>query len=277
MTAGIEWVWADEGDQVPPADRGLAYGHGVFETIRVQPAGLLLEDYHRDRLLQGCRALGIGFDGTGFDLWRSEALGRGLLETAGEGRILKLTVTAGSGGRGYRMPSPLLPRVITATTPAPPIPAPGSAVRVRSCAQRARLNPSLPGLKTLERLDQVLASAELGNDDFEGLMFDSGGYPLEGTRTNIFVPVEDELVTPPADQLAVMGTLRRWLGVVLPGLGWQLVERTVTPDMIRQNGLLLGNSVMGLVPATMVDDVRLPVGHRAQEMRDEVSVLLGLD
>lgn len=174
------------------------------------------------------------------------------------------------------MPAEAVPRVVTATGALPGVPAPGDRVRVRRCRQCVRINPERQGLKSLERLDQVLASTELNADDFEGLMFDSRGYPVEGTRTNIFIPVGDRLVTPPATHLAVVGTLRTWLASALPGLGLRLAEQEVTSTMIRENGLLLGNSVMGLVNATMLDEETLPVGRSAQKLREDVSVLLGL-
>jgi len=187
MTAGIEWVWADEGDSVPPHDRGLAYGHGVFETMRFGSEGLLLEEYHRDRLLHGCHELKIPFSSDDFQQWLTAAGHRRLLDAQGSGRILKLTVTAGSGGRGYRMPATPCPRVITATAPLPEPPALGDPIRVRGCQQCVQPRGQRQGLKTLERLDQVLASTELASADFEGLMNDRNGYPLEGTRSNIFV------------------------------------------------------------------------------------------
>lgn len=276
MAERVEWLWVDDGDAVPADDRGLAYGQGVFETMRAGGDGLLLESYHRDRLLRGCRALGIPFDTTDFDRWRASAAERGLLAAPSPGRFLKLTVTAGSGGRGYRPPATPRPRVITATAPLPPLPMPGETVRVRECAHAVQPPPGRQGLKTLERLDQVLASSELADDDFEGLMTDPSGAPLEGTRSNIFVLFGATLVTPPSSGLAVEGTLRRWLDANLPELGLQLLEQDLTGRLIRENGLLLGNSVMGLVNATELGGHSLPVSPYAAWLQARIGDWLGL-
>lgn len=276
MTGSLDWVWTDDGDSVPPGDRGLAYGQGVFETMRVGPDGPVLEQYHCERLLRGCQALGIPFARTDFDQWRAAADRRGLLVASRPGLFLKLTVTAGSGGRGYRPPSVPCPRVITSTAPLPQPPAIDSPVRVRECRQCVQLHPGRQGLKTLERLDQVLASTELSSDEFEGLMNDSRGHPLEGTRSNIFVPMGETLATPPAGGLAVQGTLRRWLGENLPAMGLRLVERDLTRSIIRENGLILGNSVMGLVNATELDGHCLPVRRDASRLCEGVANWLGL-
>ena len=276
MAVGFDWVWADDGDCVPPDDRGLAYGQGVFETIRIGPGGPVLEKYHRDRLLRGCRALGIPFDGADLDQWRAAADARGLLCSPEHGRFLKLTVTAGSGGRGYRPAATPRARVITATAPLPQPPATGETIRVRTCQQCVQSRSERQGLKTLERMDQVMASMELASDDFEGLMNDSGGYPLEGTRSNIFVLKGGMLLTPPAERLAVAGTLREWLGARLPELGLCLVERKLTRAMIHDNGLILGNSVMGVVNATELDGHVLPVSAPAARLHEDVANWLGL-
>jgi len=74
-----EWIWPGNDPVVPSDDRGLAYGHGVFETLRVTPAGPVLLEAHRERLLAGCHALGIPFDADGLDAWQQQAAERGLL------------------------------------------------------------------------------------------------------------------------------------------------------------------------------------------------------
>ena len=80
-------------------DRGLAYGQGVFETIRIAAGIPLLWDAHLVRLQRGCDRLKIPL------VNYMEALASDALRLA-EGRdeaVLKVIVTAGVGGRGYRM------------------------------------------------------------------------------------------------------------------------------------------------------------------------------
>ncbi len=78
-------------------DRGLAYGDGLFETLRVSAAGATpLWPRHRARLLAGAERLGIPVDADALERCRAEALA----DAAGAG-VLKLTLTRGPGGRGY--------------------------------------------------------------------------------------------------------------------------------------------------------------------------------
>jgi 4-amino-4-deoxychorismate lyase len=46
-------------NSLPTTDRGLQYGDGVFETIRLLEGQPLLWPEHRQRLLRGCARLGI--------------------------------------------------------------------------------------------------------------------------------------------------------------------------------------------------------------------------
>ena len=268
-----EWLWPDDAMLVPPDDRGLAYAQGVFETLRVGPQGPVLLEAHCQRLLAGCRALGIPFEADGLAEWRQQAQARGLLQPSAPA-VLKLTVTAGSGGRGYRPPGSVEPRVITSVSGAPEPPREG--VRVRGCRQSLAIGGPARGFKTLARLEQVLASAELGAEDFEGLMAsgDDAGW-IEGTRTCLFSLSGQTLITPPREKLAVAGTLRDWIVNNPQRLGLQPETRPLMPSDIEAHGLLLGNSVMGLVPVSEYEGTGVQVSDAARQLIERVNRELG--
>ena len=52
-------------DAVPANDRGLAYGDGVFETMRVDAGALPLWARHRARLIEGARQSNTPANGAG--------------------------------------------------------------------------------------------------------------------------------------------------------------------------------------------------------------------
>lgn len=276
MSEACQWLWpADEG-ALPTDDRGLAYGDGVFETLRVTASGAVLLDAHRERLLRGCDALDIPFFREHWDDWRQRATALGLLQPDGSDRVLKVTVTRGSGGRGYKRPSPTVPRVLTTCHSAPPLPS--AAVNLQLCRQSVHVAPHRAGLKTLERLDQVMASLELRGTAFEGLMPDASGYIAEGTRCNlILLQGKDELLTPPARTLAVRGTLRDWLLERSSDYGFYMHEGLVSLNAIRQaQGVALVNSVFGMVTAASLDEQRLNRSEALEKLAQRVNQQLGL-
>ena len=269
----VSWHWPDA-PGIPVDDRGLAYGDGLFETIRIIEGGAVLLDRHRDRLLAGCQALGIPFERADYEQWLDAAYSRGLLQASGGDRVLKLTLTRGSGGRGYRAPAQPQPRLITGVAPAPEIPK--EPVSLRICRQPVRPAPGRVGFKTLERLDQVLASEELSPECFEGLMLSPEGDLVEGTRTNLILVQGKKVMTPPREKLAVAGTLRDWLVAVLPDQGYTVTEQTLSREELERGGVVLLNSVMGAVPAGQLDLMSLPVTSEALALSQWIQQQIGL-
>src|SRR5688572_22691329 len=86
---------ADRVDAIPADDRGLAYGDGLFETMRAHRGEVPWWDVHWARLQRGATRLRMALPDA--DLVRREAVN--LL--GGEDAVLKLIVTRGSAGRGY--------------------------------------------------------------------------------------------------------------------------------------------------------------------------------
>lgn len=76
--------WAEEGG-LPAGDRGLAYGDGLFETIRMQGARGTLVGRHLERMARDAARLGIevppaalrgAFLPSGRTLWRGTEASR---------------------------------------------------------------------------------------------------------------------------------------------------------------------------------------------------------
>ncbi len=144
-------------EQVPALDRGLAYGDGLFESIRLVGTAAPLWTRHMQRLTEDCARLRIPAPDPA-QLWH-EALevSRGMPQS-----VLRITVTRGPGERGYGLPSlPRPTRVVAAFAP-PPVAAGihAQGVRMRVCDIRLAEQPLLAGIKHLNRLEQVLARAE---------------------------------------------------------------------------------------------------------------------
>ena len=95
---------------VDPRDRGLAYGDGLFETLRVTADGSVpLWPWHLRRLLRGARVLGLPFLPETRYL---SALEEGVAALGGKPGVVKLILTRGPGGRGYLPPSNPKPTVL---------------------------------------------------------------------------------------------------------------------------------------------------------------------
>lgn len=235
---------------VPVDDRGLAYGDGLFETMRAVAGRVRFLERHFDRLIAGCDRLGIARPDR-----RAIESDITALTDGHDDALIKLVITRGSGGRGYRPPTGAPGRRVVARHPLPTFPDPWYAdgIALRWCDTRLAHQPALAGIKHLNRLEQVLARAEWEDDARwqEGLMCDADGLVIEATRSNVFIVRGGEIVTPVLDRCGVAGIIR---GLVIEGFG--AVTERFTPEAVRSaDELFVCNSVIGVWPVRAIDDV----------------------
>ncbi|MCM0611634.1 aminotransferase class IV [Marinobacter sediminum] len=256
----VNLFWADEGG-LPANDRGLAYGDGLFETIRMEGGCGVLLSRHLERLVRDAGRLGIALSRGDLRAICSEASARFAGSFDGGDWVLKLTVTRGAGGRGYRPDSGMKPNLLVSSGALPPMDYP-SGVAADFSRVPITVNPLFAGIKSLNRLEQVMAARELDDSLFEVIMSNSEGHLLEGTRTNLLLKTKDGWVTPPRSSLAVAGIMREWVLERLRDRGEQVSERPLMPeDLIGAEclGLYLLNSVLGVVSVRSLAGHDLPV------------------
>lgn len=230
--------------QIAVINRGLAYGDGVFETFRIHAGTLLYADLHLQRLAFGCGRLGIELD---LQQVRSELNLALTLASPSEG-VLKLIVTRSEGGRGYRPTSATSTRIISLyPLPAYLIETPELGIHAFVCNLKLGLQPALAGIKHLNRLEQVLASNEWPNETYsEGVMQDINGYVVEGTRSNIFIVSQGQLMTPALDTCGIAGVMRT---VLLDHFDKNVqIAKISLPQLLGADEVFFCNSVFGIWP-----------------------------
>lgn len=246
---------------LPADDRGLQYGDGLFETFAVKDGRICLLDLHLQRLAEGCRRLGLGMPPQDAIRTELQAMAGGAVRA-----VLKLILTRGSGGRGYRLPADAVARRVLSRYPWPDYPAAWGeeGVRVRICDTRLAIQPRLAGMKHLNRLEQVLARAEWNDVGGyqEGLMLDTEGRVIEGTMSNVFAsPGEGVLLTPELSRCGVAGVMRRHVLEQAAKSGVTTREVPFTLDeLLRAREIFLCNSVMGVWPVARLAGKDFPVG-----------------
>lgn len=234
------------GASVSPADRGLAYGDGVFETLRVRDGIVLLWQYHRERLVSGCQRLSIPLDVSLVELWVNELL------TAHnqDGRLnatLKIIVTRGAGGRGYGIDTDMSPTVVCQLHPAlalSDIPA-----VLYLCQQPLARTPMLAGLKHLNRLENVLLKAECQQAGFDDGLVTDGQFIIETVSSNVFFERDGELYTPELNECGVAGVMRRFiLEELAPESGIKVHVEPINKDQLHSfSSAFCCNSLRGIV------------------------------
>ena len=239
-------------DTVSVDDRGVQYGDGVFETVAVRDGVPRLWDYHVERLRTGAARLGLAAPG---EPSLRSALDAALARAPADTRrcIAKILLTAGTGARGYRRAAEAPATLLTGASEARRIPdaAYRDGVDLRLCNTRLAIQPQLAGMKTLNRLEQVLARNEWHDESvFEGLTLDTGGRVICGTMSNVFLITGQQLITPALTRCGVSGVMRRHLLTQLDNAGIDFQVRDVNVDELwAADGVFISNSQFGILPA----------------------------
>jgi 4-amino-4-deoxychorismate lyase len=238
------WINGRKREHIDHRDRGLQYGDGVFETVRIRGSRPRFLEYHLDRLYAGCVRLKIAAP-TRPELRRELQRAAALRDDG----ILKLIVTRGVGPRGYRPTGLERPtRILSLHSLPKGLLAQGATpVRVRLCATRLGLNPGLAGLKTLNRLESVMARGEWRDARiWEGLMQDEDENFVCGTMSNLFIKRGRSLMTPVLDRCGVAGVMRRWILETAGQLGLRATERRLRwRDLQEAEEVFMTNSLVG--------------------------------
>lgn len=192
--------------RIDPADRGLTLGDGVFETMRARAGRVARLAAHLARLRAGAALLrfAVPFDDAAIEAALAATLHANRLDDG----VLRLTLTRGpAGGRGLPPPQAAAPTVLIAAAP-PPAPA-GPARAVIARGTRRNADSPLSRIKSLNRLDDVLArieAAERGAD--EALLLNGAGRLVESSVANLFLVLGGVAVTPPLADGALPGVVR---------------------------------------------------------------------
>lgn len=267
------WVDGKLCDHLPVTDRGLQYGDGVWETVRITHGEPVFWQQHLDRLQYGLNILDISLDIGLLEEQKFQCL-RGV-----DTGILKIIVTRGSGGRGYLPPKDSQPRIITSLHALPDYPASNYdiGIDVMLCETRLSHNPLLAGFKHLNRLEQVLARKELTDAHYsEGLVKDYAGNIIEGTMTNLFIVQEAKIFTPDLTFCGIKGIMRDFVMQQCNtwGISVEVLPALRMEQLLAADALFLCNSVIGIWPVKQFQNKTYSISTLSKNLQAEFEACL---
>ena len=197
---------------ISPFDRGFAYGDGVFRTIKMQ--GGLPEHWpqHYQKLVADCAAINIVCPSAELLMSDIAQLFADDAKTENQAAVAKIIITRGEGNRGYTPPAITAPTRVVSKSAMPEYPEARftQGVTLTVCETRLATQTKLAGVKTLNRLENILARMEWNAPDIaEGILLDLQGNVIECTAANIFARFGDTLITPSLHQCGIAGITRQ--------------------------------------------------------------------
>jgi 4-amino-4-deoxychorismate lyase len=236
------------GNSLPVSDRGLQYGEGMWETIRIKNHVAILLQQHLARLQYGLKTLAIhSLD------WDALHADIKTLQQQQKEAVLKIIISRGSGGRGYN-PVGIHSSAsrILSLHPVPTFPAHYSStgIQLTLCQTRLAHNPVLAGFKHLNSLSYVMARGEFAEPYQEGLLRDYQDNIIEGTMSNVFIIKNNCVYTPELQACGIRGVMQNVLIQHLSALEIPLIwNDSLSVQAIQcADAVFMSNSIIGLWP-----------------------------
>ncbi|MEM8984205.1 MAG: aminodeoxychorismate lyase [Pseudomonadota bacterium] len=260
----MSWLFDPPTATTGPDSRAMAYGDGVFTTAAVRSGAILFRERHIERLQHGCERLAIEPPGQGrIDQLLSRSLSHGTAAA-----MLKIMAFRAGSKRGYR-PSEQDAAILAARC----YPLDGvdewpdlAPLRLGLAALRWAVQPALAGLKHLNRLEQVLAAAEIRSTD-DVLCCDTSGQVVSASSANVFAVIDGELLTPPLDTAGVTGVTRAAVSAICRRDAIALrVEPLTHDDLVRCSEMFLTSSRFGIRPVGNHAGRALPIGPVTRDL-----------
>lgn len=249
---------------ISPFDRGFTYGDGFFETCRCISGRIPLWDFHRGRLLSSAQRIGVPVDEQRLQGYLDKLLVHPELDKYSD-TVIKIQITRGVGGRGYRVSDQVNPTYCIGVFPGVPLLSSAfiEGVDVRICDLRLGRNPALAGIKHLNRLEHILARAEWRDEFSEGLLLDAENNLIEATVSNVFVVKGGQLYTPDLSGAGVAGVMRRVIiEQLIPELNLSVQIMNVPQEfLMAADEIFLSNSVFGIWPVKSVAGLPITLRH----------------
>ncbi|GAK19616.1 aminodeoxychorismate lyase [Vibrio sp. JCM 19052] len=268
------WVNGLPQTHISLGDRSFQYGDGCFTTIKTKKGELEHWQAHIERMEACLKTLHIPFPDWSqvFD-WVMKAVLND--ELAG----IKIHISRGTGGRGYT-PSGIEGPVVTISNFAFPSHYSSwqeNGVPLGVCRTHLGIQPLLAGHKHNNRIEQVLAKAEIEGTEFtDAVTLNVQNHVIETTMANLFWVKDKKVYTPDLSLSGVAGVMRRKVLEFLQTNGYPVQVATFAlSDLLNADEVWMCNSLLGVAPvngiSTPDNKIDFPIGKLTRRLQGNLN------
>ncbi len=231
---------------IPAQGGGVLFGQGLFETILIRSGQPVLVEKHLERLISSAAQLHLEIPYTAGEIvymLRETVAGNSISQGAA-----RITLSAGADGGPAH--------IVISNRKLPYTPEQyekGFAAGFVSFPRNER--SPLVGHKTTCFFENVLARREIaGRGLDEGLFLNTGGELAEGTVSNIFLVVDDRVLTPHPESGLLPGIMRQVVLGACRQRGIAVEERKIMlEDLKHCREAFITNSLIGVMPLVIIE------------------------
>ncbi len=214
--------------------RGLRYGDGIFETLKLKNGQLILEELHFARLWKGLETLQFTIP----KLFNSNKLREEIIALALKNKYkntvrIRINIFRSNGGLYDSIDN--YPNYIIETWPLPEengeLNNNGLDVGIYNEAKKSC--DILSNLKHNNYLPYVLAAITAKKNKWnDAIILNSNNNICDSTIANVFIIKNELIYTPPLADGCVAGVMRNHFLMQLPLLGFNCIEQTISQEQL---------------------------------------------
>ena len=239
-----------EDDLITAANnRGLRYGDGLFETMKLKNSELVFANEHFARLWKGMAVLQFAVP----KHFTPEKLEEEILQLALKNQHeknarIRLTIFRGKGG--LYDAADHAPNYIIETWPLPPsngeLNSNGLDIGIYAAVKKSC--DVLSNLKTNNFLPYVMAALEAKKQKWnDAVILNSNGRICDSSIANVFLIKDGIIYTPAFSEGCVAGVFRNYIIKQLPAMGYHCVEKEISiEELLNADEVFLTNSIYNL-------------------------------
>lgn len=249
-------IYNDDAHLIGADNRGLRYGDGLFETMKMKNGQLILEDEHFARLWKGMKILQFAiprhFNPDKLQEEIAQLTTKNQHEAAAR---IRITVFRGNGGL-YDV-TDHLPHYIIQTWPLSEsnseLNSNGLDIGIYSEVKKSC--DLLCNLKTNNYLPYVMAAFKAKSKKWnDAVLINQYGRICDSTIANVFIVKDEVIYTPALSEGCVAGVLRNYLLNNLSQTGFTCCEKELTIDeLMNADEVFLTNSIYNIRWVKSVD------------------------
>lgn len=230
-------------------NRGLRYGDGLFETMRVSDHTIHLAFYHFERLFDGIRLLLFNRPSFFTEQFLSDQI-LSLCTLNNHQRKARVRLMIFRGKGGLFDPENSIPNYIIQTWPLEETDtlfnSAGLNIDIYYAARKCI--DGFSHLKSNNYLPYLMAALHAGKHHLDDcVVLNSNGNVCESAIANIFIVKNNQVLTPPLSEGCVAGVMRRFLLDRIAGMGISIQEEPLSvADLADSDEIFLTNAVQGI-------------------------------
>ncbi len=244
----------DFSKNINPFDRGLSFGDGVFRTFLVINGEPINWDLHYKKLKADAASLKIKIP-----LKKKLLLDIQKLFNTNKIFIGKIIITRGVSDQGYQFNKGIESTCIILKIKYKKIKQELylKGVKLMVCKTKIMQSSLHPGVKHLNRIDNVMAKYELKNSVFDGVMLDNNNLINECVSSNIFVRYGKLVVTPKQHNGGVSGVCKEIIIKNIKSLGFHFKEQNIDLKQLKKaDEVTITNSVFGSLFVKQIEEMK---------------------